>query len=87
VLTTKREIENYLHPDAIQEGIACAVTFGDQDDVPALVGAQKKWNSNNTKKKLAASAFPKMTAARIAQRDPQGEVKGWLTRLAAMLNQ
>lgn len=87
VLTTKREIENYLHPDAIQEGIACAVTFGDQDDVPALVGAQKKWNSKNAKKKLAASAFPKMTAARIAQRDPQGEVKGWLTRLAAMLNQ
>jgi hypothetical protein len=36
-LTTKREIENYLHPDAIAEAQHVTVTFGPKDDVPMLV--------------------------------------------------
>jgi predicted ATP-dependent endonuclease of OLD family len=36
-LTTKREIENYLHPDAIAEALGVTITFGPQDDVPMLV--------------------------------------------------
>ncbi len=85
LLTAKHEIENYLHPEVIQEGIGCAIVFGDNDDVPALVGAQMNWNSSTAKKKLAALAFPKMTAERIRQRDPNGEVEGWLRRIGAML--
>lgn len=38
--TSRREIENYLHPDAIFDGVNSQVTFGSMDDVPALVGAQ-----------------------------------------------
>ncbi len=85
VRTSKREIENYLHPDAIHEGVGCTVTFGDTDDVPALVGGNKGWNSKTTKKKLAAHAFPAMTAGRLEARDASGEVKGWLQRIGAML--
>jgi len=83
--TLKLEIENYLHPDAIFEGINCRIAFTDNDDVPALVGAQMNWNANNSKKKLAKFAFPKMTAERIRQRDPNGEVEGWFRRIGAML--
>lgn len=83
--TLKLEIENYLHQDAILEGVNCAIAFGDNDDVPALVGTQKSWNSSNTKKKLAKFAFPKMTAARIQSRDPNGEVEGWFRRIGTML--
>jgi len=36
-LTAKREIENYLHPDAIAETLDVTVTFGAEDDVPMLV--------------------------------------------------
>ncbi len=36
-LTSKREIENYLHPDAIQSALSVSVTFGDDDDVPMVV--------------------------------------------------
>jgi len=36
-LTTKREIENYLHADAIAEALGVTVTFGPQDDVPMIV--------------------------------------------------
>lgn len=36
-ITSKLELENYLHPDAIQTALNCTVAFGDNDDVPALV--------------------------------------------------
>jgi energy-coupling factor transporter ATP-binding protein EcfA2 len=83
-LTQKREIENYLHPDAIAEGLNLNVAFGDQDDVPAIISGQTGWNTNTVKKKLARYAFPKMTAARIRARDPGGEVEGWLRRIAVV---
>ncbi|MDR3615376.1 MAG: ATP-binding protein [Candidatus Obscuribacterales bacterium] len=62
VLTIKREIENYLHSDAIFESLGVRVTFGDTDDVPLLVAEQlhisdasaKAWNlvsSEDVKKK------------------------------------
>ncbi len=89
VLTRKREIENYLHPDAIWEGVGRSVTFGDFDDVPKLVGMQGTpvWGDTTAKKKLAARAFPRMTAERIRARDPDNEVEGWLRRLGRMLDQ
>lgn len=38
VITTKRELENYLHADAIAEGIqGINVTFTDESDVPLIV--------------------------------------------------
>ena len=36
-LTSKRSLENYLHPQAIIEARGISVQFGDQDDVAALV--------------------------------------------------
>ena len=81
ILTQKREIENYLHPDAILEGLSCTISVGDTDDVPALVGGVKGWNSKTAKKKLADFAFPKMPAERIRERDPDGEVEGWFREI------
>jgi putative ATP-dependent endonuclease of the OLD family len=85
IQTQMLEVENYLHPDAIQEGLGLAVAFGDTDDVPAIVGAAGGWNPSTTKRKLARYAFPKMTAARIQARDPAGEVEGWLRRIEASI--
>lgn len=84
-LTTKLEIENYLHPDAIQDGFGIVISFGDADDVPGLVSAEKGWRANTAKRKLAQCAFPKMTAARVQSRDPAGEIEGWLRRIGKML--
>jgi putative ATP-dependent endonuclease of OLD family len=52
VLTTKRETENYLHVDAIHEGMEVKIVFGDMCDVPLLVaksiheasGSPKPWS-------------------------------------------
>jgi hypothetical protein len=85
VLTQKREIENYVHPDAIQAAFGVTVTFTDQDDVPSIVGAEKQWNASTAKKKIAEYAFPKMTSGLIKALDPAGEVEGWLRRIEATL--
>ena len=47
------------------------------------VGAPKK--PSKVKKLLATKVFPLMTAERLAERDPNGEVKGWMVRLAGMV--
>lgn len=78
-------IENYLHPDAIQEGLGVSVEFGDYDDVPNLVAAEKGWNVKTAKRNLSRNAFPRMTAARIRERDQNGEIEQWLRRIGAML--
>lgn len=85
VRTQKREIENYIHPDAIYKAFGIRVAFGDNDDVPAIIGKEKKWKPENTKKKIAGSVFPLMTVELLKEIDPYGEVRGWLERLASML--
>lgn len=40
---------------------------------------------NAAKARLAERAFPLMTAARIHERDPGGEVVGWMRRIRDML--
>lgn len=98
VLTTKHEIESYLHADAIHEAFGVQVNVPDGLDadgkaVPKLFAEAmhaanpvgNPMNDNTAKKKLGAKAFPLMTAARIAERDPAGEVEGWFRKIAGML--
>lgn len=96
--TSKHEIESYLHADAINDALGVVVDVADHLNadghaVPKAVamalhavnpvGDPKK--DSTVKKLLASKAFPCMTADRLAERDPSGEVKGWLVRLLAML--
>lgn len=54
-LTDKREMENYLHSDAISEIYGFVITFGNNDDVPMMVakevhqrsGSPNIWDSLN----------------------------------------
>lgn len=99
-LTTKREIENYLHPDAIQGALGVTVTFGDDDDVPMIVAqaihegseSPRGWDevddrdrskkASGAKRRLCMEAAGRMTAELLGERDPDGEVSGWLTQIA-----
>lgn len=106
VITVKRELENYLHPDAITEGLGgIAITFTDTCDVPLKVaeavhnasGSPKSWAQvlgddkelgqkvSRAKKRLNSEAAARMSAARLKQIDPAGEITGWLRRIHAML--
>ncbi|WP_371368106.1 ATP-binding protein [Pseudomonas sp. QL9] len=98
VLTRKHEIECYLHADAIRDAFDVDVAVADQPNdekkaVPKLFSEAffAKQNTDapmgdtKAKQRLAEKAFPRMTAERIAERDPDGEVKSWLRRIAEML--
>ncbi len=50
VITTKRELENYLHPDAIAEGMnGISVAFTDTCDVPLIVAKSVHESSESAK--------------------------------------
>lgn len=98
VQTIKHEIESYLHPEAISDAFGVQIHVPDNLDVngmavPALF-AQAMHAANpvgdpmkdiTAKKKLATRAFPLMTAARLAARDPVREVEGWFRKIGEML--
>jgi len=49
VLTGKKEIENYIHPEAIKSvRLEVDINFGDFDDVPNLVAQTIHENSEST---------------------------------------
>lgn len=90
-LTHKREIENYLHQDAINETYGVNIET-DSDGVPARFGAayaaQRGWaglNDTKAKAKLSKVFKETMDYNRLLARDPNGEVKGWFDRIEGML--
>ena len=97
VQTRKHEIESYLHPDAITEAFGVVVPVTDHPGADgkatprvfseiysAAKGYDGVMGDRKAKQKLAERAFPLMTAARLDERDPGGEVRGWLTRISQM---
>jgi hypothetical protein len=100
-LTTKRAIENYLHPDAIREARDLEVSFGDFEDVGEIVARTgfeqtnaADWEAlsrrarrrlrDKAKRWLNREAVDRMTSQRLAERDPDGEVLGWLRTIAQL---
>ena len=94
-LTTKREMENYLHPDAIQQALGVAPVIDDWTDVPdeahRIVGEQlertifdgQRPNKKTIKRYLNERAASHMTVAMLDERDPDGEVRGWFEQITA----
>jgi hypothetical protein len=98
VQTAKHEIESYLHADAIAEAFGVQVVVPDSVDVngdalPRIFAMAYSTAQNfngvmgddKAKLRLCNKAFPRMTAARIRERDPANEVEGWFRRIGAML--
>ncbi len=98
-LTTKRTIENYLHPDAIYEVLNIRITFRDSDDVPLLVAQNfeqpaiwatldskaKKKRANMQKHPLNKAVVQKMSYARLQVADPDNDIINWLIKIASYL--
>lgn len=100
VATNKREIENYVHRDAInaafvEGGIAVTIIdpLNDFDDVATLLSARVNqtvppsdmWGTNRAKEFLCNIAVSKMTRAMLDETDPHGEIIGWFQTIHAML--
>jgi hypothetical protein len=100
VLTKKRNLENYLHAEAIFEASGIGLCFSDDDYVAELVarhGCQeghlpweklpvraRKRRRDRAKKWLNTKAVDSMTPERLAEQDSDGEVRSWLTTIAAL---
>lgn len=91
-LTVKREMENYLHIDAISEALQPVVgfnfTFTLSDDcdveteIKTLLNGQGKIQRRSIKHWLNEDAANCMTIARLKERNGYDEIKGWLTEIA-----
>jgi len=93
-LTMKREIENYFHPDAIQEVFQVKVAVNDTDDIPKLIYTAVNSDSTNkfyklgdsrTKRILSEQVTPRMTINRINAIDTKKEIEGWFSKLSSLL--
>lgn len=80
-LTIKREIENYIHPNAIKEFYGLdELVFGPNDDVPNLVASLTKYGENNVKRKLNSHVAHRLTYEQIKEMDTENEIEGkWLS--------
>lgn len=97
VITGKKEMENYLHPDSILAAIGVRVSFSDFDDVPVLVAQAKhpnwatlsskdqKKTESHIKKMLNSSVAERMTPALLTSQDPNNEIRLWLSEIASHL--
>lgn len=94
-LTNKREIENYIHPDAIQEVFGVSITFTDTCDVPSILCNAVNLVATNPYYRLGGSrakrimnefATPRMTMARITTIDTANEIDNWLRQIGSRLS-
>lgn len=95
--TLKHEVESYLHPDAIHDAFGVMIAVTDHpvggkatpkvfaEAYSLAQGFDGVMKDNPAKARLAERAFPLMTAARIHERDPEGEVLGWMRRIRDMM--
>jgi hypothetical protein len=101
-LTSKRSLENYLHPWAVLAAGGGELTFGDHDCVSLLVAQRRlshsaphiAWQSltrrmqarliGRAKRWLNQVAVEQMTAELLAERDPVGELAGWLSIISKL---
>lgn len=95
-LTQKREIENYLHADAIQEAfhghtvnpvtIVVSDTCDVETEIKNLLGGQGKVNRRSIKTWLNEDAAGRMTLERLEHRTARVEVESWLSAIAERIN-
>lgn len=91
-LTSKREMENYLHIDAINEALQPIVGFkltfdiSDESDIETeikmLLNGQGKIQRRSIKHWLNEDAASRMTVDRLKERNGYDEIKGWFTEIA-----
>jgi hypothetical protein len=98
-LTSRRSLENYLHPSAIEDAAGVTAVFSKADSVAEVVARAclpegVSWNDLSVrthrrlryraKRWLNTIAVDQMTPARLAEQDPAGEVESWIHAIARL---
>jgi len=82
VVTTKRTIENYIHPDAIERVTRERISVTDDNDVATELSRALGKKKSEVKALLNDEVAPQITADEIDERDGQNEIRGWLKQIA-----
>ncbi len=100
-LTRKRSLENYLHPSAIEATFGISIEIADDTAVaehvtrslphvsslwPTMLPRHRQRLIYRTKRRLNTETVQHMTAELFAERDPAGEVVGWLRTIARLVS-
>lgn len=101
-LTHQRSLENYVHPAAIEQTFGVRIEIARDTPVAQRVAqarpeVQPIWSALSprarrrliyrTKRRLNTESVQHMTAELLAERDPAGEVVGWMRAIAELLDQ
>lgn len=90
-MTQKREMENYIHDQVVQELFHVQIHIDDTMDVSTeisrLIRAENPegFSPETVKRKLNRLGPQKMTLELLQSRDPQGEVLGWLRQISEIV--
>ncbi|MFL2079424.1 ATP-binding protein [Marinilactibacillus psychrotolerans] len=87
-LTKKREIENYIHPQAIKSFYNLdQLYFDSNDDVPNLIASLTPYGESNVKKKLNKHVAKQLTYEQIKEMDTEDEIEGeWFAFISQCVN-
>ena len=83
-MTSKREMENYIHPDAIQAVYGVNFEIDDNTDVPRVISDYLKshnlpgCNQKSVKRKLCEEATQYMTLELLKEWDQRNELLSWI---------
>lgn len=80
-MTNKREMENYIHPDAIHAVFDVHITIDDKTDVSTLLSQQTRYNESKAKKKINKFATKEMNYQMLRQSDAAGETLTWFNAI------
>lgn len=84
-ITKKRELENYLHPNAIKAGLCIDITVDNTSDIPIMAADSLHIKESKAKKRLNKNVPPYMSIELLAERDPDGEMLLWFSKINALL--
>ena len=75
-------MENYIHPAAIARVTGAAIDVTDENDIVTLLCGALGKKKTEVKAILSDEVAPTMTVEEIDERDPNGEIRGWLRQIA-----
>lgn len=84
LLTSKNEMENYLHSDAIHAVCGVRIAVADDSRIDDDVAAAGTVRKRDVKHRLA-DAMERMTIGQLEERDPAGETLEWMRQINRLL--
>ncbi|QQD84765.1 ATP-binding protein [Jeotgalicoccus sp. ATCC 8456] len=90
-LTSKREMENYIHSETINNHFSLSgevlLNRNNSSDIPKLISENSEYNQRTVKKKLNNIVVKNMTYTQMKEIDTENEIEGeWLSTISSFIN-